>query len=62
VAGLAGHRRVCAGQRELELAVIKGGAPPVDRGVAHRAILRKSRAGVVGIFRVVEIGLVARDT
>lgn len=49
VAGQAGHRRVFPGQWEPRRIVIKGGAGPIQRAVAKRAILRESRRDVIRI-------------
>jgi len=62
VTGLTSHGAVRPGQGKLELAVIDCRSCPAGRAVAHRAVLRQSRARVVGILRVVVIGLVARRT
>jgi hypothetical protein len=56
------NRGVCAGQRESRARVIKCCALPLNRGVAHLALLRKSRRCMIWIGRGCVLVEVARDT
>lgn len=61
VAGLACHRRVSAGQRKFRRAVIKARWLPGRRCVARFASMVEESRHVIGVRRLVEIGLVTRE-
>ena len=61
VAICAGHRGMCARERESRVVVIERGRTPRCRGVAQVALLRESRGHVVRVGRSLEVLQMARN-